>query len=139
MKKIQVDANAQSLDTVLEFVKAQLKSIGASDRDLKKMHMVIDEIFTNISNYAYKDSGTVEVITDYEQESCIFSLIFQDDGEPFDPLSVKGPDTSLSAKERGLGGLGIMMVKNTMDEIFYENRDGKNVLTLKKRIGGEHA
>ena len=52
--------------------------------------MVIDEIFTNISNYAYKDSGTVEVITDYEQESCIFSLIFQDDGEPFDPLSVKG-------------------------------------------------
>ena len=135
MKKIQVDSGKQSLDKALMFVRMELENIGASADDIKMIHMVVDEIFVNISNYAYEDVGFVDIITDYEEQEGVFSLTFQDEGVPFDPLSYKGADTSLPLRERGPGGFGIMMVKNTMDEMKYEYRDGKNVLKLKKRIG----
>ena len=64
----------------------------------------------------------------------IVSITFIDDGTPFDPLSCDDPDVSLSAEERGIGGLGIFMVKKLMDEVSYKHQDGQNILTVKKTI-----
>ena len=62
------------------------------------------------------------------------SVTFMDSGEPYDPLAKADPDTTLSAEERQIGGLGIYMVKKSMDEIAYEYKDGQNILTIKKRF-----
>ena len=63
------------------------------------------------------------------------AITLTDRGTPYDPLKKPDPDITLSAKEREIGGLGIYMVKKSMDEMRYEYRDGQNVLTIVKRIG----
>jgi len=59
---------------------------------------------------------------------------FVDSGRPFNPLSLADPDVTLSARERKSGGLGIFMVKKSMDDVRYEYRDGKNILTIRKTL-----
>ena len=139
MKEITVAAKKECMDEVIDLVEAELADAGAARKDILKIHMVVDEILNNIASYAYEDEGDVKVVIDHEEDSGMFSLIFYDSGIPYDPLSNEDPDTTLSARERPVGGLGILMVKKTMDETHYENRDGMNILTLKKKIGGDHA
>ena len=62
-------------------------------------------------------------------------ITFIDGGVPYDPLATEDPDTTLSAEERDIGGLGIFMVKKSMDEITYRYEGGKNVLSIRKKIG----
>ena len=139
MRELVVDAKTENLPPVQAFVKEGLEELGCSMKEIMKLHMVVDEIFTNISSYAYHESGSVTIRIDFENAGGVLSLTFEDEGEPFNPLLNQDPDIILSAKERKIGGLGIMMVKKTMDEIDYENRGGKNILTLKKMVGGNHA
>ena len=69
-----------------------------------------------------------------DEEERLFTIIFTDRGIPFDPLQRSEPDVTLKAEEREIGGLGILMVKKSMDEVLYSYEDGQNILTLKKRI-----
>ena len=73
---------------------------------------------------------TIECIVTNE----MITLIFTDNGMPYNPTGNADPDMTLSAEERSIGGLGIYMVKKTMDEVHYEYRDGNNILTIKKKI-----
>ena len=61
-------------------------------------------------------------------------ITFVDNGVPYDPLKKTDPDTTLSIEDRDIGGLGILIVKKTMDHINYEYKDGKNILTIKKNF-----
>ena len=78
--------------------------------------------------------GSATVEFDFDETSRMVSITFLDQGIPFDPLKKADPDTTLGTEERAIGGLGIFVVKKTMDEISYQYRDGNNVLCLKKRI-----
>ena len=80
-----------------------------------------------------KDSGATAVSVGCEAEKNRAVLRFADNGRPYDPTAKADPDITLSAEERDIGGLGIFMVKKTMDEVAYEYADGWNVLTLQKR------
>ena len=98
-----------------------------------QIDVAIDEIFGNIAHYAYSPAvgkATVRVAELNERSGCEISFI--DEGVPFDPLEKDDPDVSLSLEERQVGGLGIFMVKKTMDDIGYEYKDGKNILKIKK-------
>ncbi len=141
MKELKVEADHENMQKVQDFVKGELEqSPGLSHKDLLQIHMVIDEIFGNIVAYAYEDGrGDVVILVDYDKTQGTVMLVFTDEGKPYNPLLNEDPDIKLSADERAVGGLGIFMVKNTMDEIDYENRDGKNILTMKKQIGGSYA
>ena len=141
MKELKVEADHENMQKVQDFVKGELEqSPGLSHKDLLQIHMVIDEIFGNIVAYAYEDGrGGVVILVDYDKTQGTVMLVFTDEGKPYNPLLNEDPDIKLSADERTAGGLGIFMVKNTMDEIDYENRDGKNILTMKKQIGGSYA
>lgn len=141
MKELKVEADHENMQKVQDFVKGELEqSPGLSHKDLLQIHMVIDEIFGNIVAYAYEDGrGDVVILVDYDKTQGTVMLVFTDEGKPYNPLLNEDPDIKLSADERTAGGLGIFMVKNTMDEIDYENRDGKNILTMKKQIGGSYA
>ena len=94
----------------------------------------MDELFGNIVRYAYQPGmGPATVRVEVTGEPAVI-LTFIDNGVPYDPLKKADPDTTLSAEERQVGGLGIFMVKKSMDEIAYEYQDGQNILRIKKKI-----
>ena len=97
--------------------------------------MVIDEVFCNISSYAYNpDTGKATVRVAVSDEPVVVTITFLDHGVPYDPLAKQDPDVSMSAEEREIGGLGIFMTKSLMDDVSYEYIDGENILTLKKNL-----
>ena len=97
--------------------------------------MSIDELFGNIARYAYTPgSGDVTVRVDILDSPPAVEITFIDGGVPYDPLAKEDPDITLNADRREIGGLGIFMVKKTMDGMKYEYRDGKNVLAIKKNL-----
>ena len=134
MKELTVDATIENIATVTEFVNAQLEQSGCPPKIQMQIDIAIDELFGNIAHYAYDpDVGPATVRVEVDEEPCVI-ITFIDNGVPYDPLGKEDPDITLSAEERGIGGLGVYMVKKSMDDISYEYRDGQNILRIKKRI-----
>ena len=135
LKELTLDATAENVRTVTAFVGQVLDQANCSPDTRRLLNIVIDEVFSNIAQHAYGSArGTATVKAGLEEDGRTLTLIFQDSGVPFDPLSAKEPDTSLSATDRPLGGLGVFLVKKLMDTASYEYRNGQNVLTLRKTI-----
>ncbi|MBR3812722.1 MAG: ATP-binding protein [Spirochaetaceae bacterium] len=100
---------------------------------LNKIDLAVEEIFVNIAHYAYKpETGQAEI--DCKFENGTLTVVFSDSGKKFDPLARQDPDTSLALEERKIGGLGIFLTKQFMDSVLYEYADGKNILTIEKKI-----
>ena len=98
--------------------------------------IAVEELFVNIASYAYEHGKGVAVVqVSVHEEPLSVEITFIDNGKQYDPLAKADPDTTLSAKERKKGGLGIFMVKKSMDNVSYEYKDGKNILTVRKFIG----
>ena len=135
MKEMTVPAKIENIEAVTEFVNEELKRLDCSDDVLYKVDIAIDELFGNIARYAYQpDEGPATVKVDVLPEPLSVILTFIDNGLPFNPLERPDPDVTLSVFERTPGGLGIYMVRNSMDEVTYEYKDGQNVLTIRKRM-----
>jgi len=135
MKELTMEAAIENVDAVTEFVNEQLERLGCPIRARMQVDVAIDELFGNIAHYAYHPGvgpATVRVETTEDPLSVIITFI--DHGVKFDPLAREDPDLTLSAEERGIGGLGIYMVKKSMDELSYEYRDGQNILRIKKNF-----
>ena len=116
-----------------DFVEGCLSGCGASQKVLTQLELVIEEIFINIVSYAYHppDVGEIDISCSVEGDRAKVVLMFADDGPEFDPLSVKDPDTTMKMEDRGLG---IFLVKNNVDGITYRRDNGRNVLTVEKRL-----
>lgn len=100
-----------------------------------KIRLAVEEAVVNVVDYAYQDGeGWLEAETAINAEGSVLSLIIRDAGVPFNPLEKADPDLSLSAEERGIGGLGIFLCKQLMDNVSYVYQDGCNVLTMTKHI-----
>jgi len=135
MKELTVDAVPESLRQIKAFVDAELAALDCPVDTRRQMDVVVDEVFGNIARYAYAGAaGSVLLRFEAEQTPRAVTLTFSDGGVPFDPLQTEAPDTTLAARERAVGGLGIFVVKKLVDEVRYEYTGGKNVLRLKKRI-----
>ena len=96
----------------------------------------MEEIFVNIAHYAYPPDqpGWVLIRCRVEQDPLRIQVQFVDGGVPFNPLAKKDADITLSAEERNIGGLGILMVKRSMDAVDYAYSGGKNILTITKHL-----
>ena len=126
-------AEDKALKEVLAFTEEQLEAAGCPMKKIMPITVAIEEMFVNIAHYAYPDStGTVRDSIESGDHCVTFRLA--DSGVPFDPLARPDPDVTLSSKERKIGGLGIYMMKQTMDDVSYEYSNGENVLTMKKNI-----
>ena len=136
MREITVVASLDQIKTVTDFVNARLTGLDCPDRDRIQLDVAIDEIFGNIARYAYKlETGPATVRVDVEDDPLCVVVTFIDQGMPYDPVSAVIPDTTrLPARERPIGGLGLTIVKKTMDDISYCHRNGQNILTIRKRI-----
>lgn len=135
MKRLTVNAQTSELDQVLAFADTILEEAGCSAKAQMQINIAIEEIFVNIAHYAYPSGNGkawIEIETDEAQKNV--RITFEDQGIPYDPLKNEDPDITLSAEDRPIGGLGIYMVKKSMDEVSYEYSNGKNRLTIKKNI-----
>ncbi len=135
MKELTIAAEIENIPAVTEFVDAELEECGCPMKTQMQIDIAIDELFGNIARYAYDPgTGDATVRVDVKENPAAVEITFIDGGVPYDPLKKADPDVTLSADEREIGGLGIFMVKKSMDNIAYEYRDGKNILSITKNI-----
>ena len=135
MKELDIEARAENLEEVIQFVDQELETADCPIKAQMQIEIAVEEIFVNIANYAYNpDTGSAVIRIEVTDDPVSVKLVFIDNGVPYDPLAKKDPDITLSAEERDIGGLGIFMVKKNMDEIHYEYKDGQNILTLIKNL-----
>ena len=135
MKELTIAATVENIDTVTDFVNEHLEAYDCPMKAQMQIDIAIDELFGNIAHYAYNpETGDATVRVEVVEDPMAVVITFIDKGVPYDPLKQADPNTSLSAEEREIGGLGIFMVKKTMDDISYEYKDGQNILKIKKNL-----
>lgn len=135
MKELTLDATIENVTAVTGFVDEQLERLGCPLESQAQIDVAIDELFSNIAYYAYNpETGPATVRVEVIEEPLSVEITFIDSGVKYNPLAKDDPDLSLSVEEREIGGLGIYIVKNSMDDVAYEYRDGKNILRIRKNI-----
>ena len=134
-KIIQIEAVKGNLLEVLGSVEEYYEEAGCPIKTQMQINIAVEEIFVNIASYAYApETGSVRIRLQAVKDPARALITFEDSGVPYDPLAKEDPDVTLSAEERKIGGLGIYMVKQSMDHVWYEYKDGKNILTLEKEF-----
>ena len=111
------------------------KSVGLSEKTIFQTNLALDELFTNIVSYGFKDNKEHKVTLTISLDCHALELRIEDDGIPFDPVSAPDPELACTLADAKVGGLGIHLIKNLMDEIRYKRINGKNILEMKKYIG----
>lgn len=135
MDKLTVEAKTENLEEVLGFVDRHLETMDCSPKVSVQIDVAVEELFVNIAHYAYSPgTGSATIGVEILKDPAAIAITFTDRGKPFDPLAKEDPDITLSAEERQIGGLGIYMVKKSMDEVVYEYKDGQNILRIKKNL-----
>lgn len=126
-------AKKENLSQVLEFLESELEQHECNPKITISLSVAIEELFVNVASYAYPNSeGSVIFEVDFVDNDVL--IVMKDSGIEFNPLDKEDPDITLSAEERDIGGLGIFMVKKTMDQMSYERKNNMNILSMKKRI-----
>ena len=132
---LTLEATIDNLDRVLAFLDEQLEANGCPMRTQFEIDVAAEELFVNVANYAYGSGhGMVRVEVRFVENSRAVEICFADTGMPYNPLEREDPDITLPADKREIGGLGIFMVKKSMDGLFYEFVDGENRTTIRKFI-----
>lgn len=135
MKEITVKAELDMLDEVIAFVEEQLEAADCPMKTQMQISVAVEELFVNIAHYAYPPkTGDATITMEIKGDPKYAEIIFEDTGVPYNPLEKPDPDITVSAEERPIGGLGIFMVKKSMDEMLYEYTDGKNIVTIRKTL-----
>ena len=133
MAELRIKAKVENLNDVMAFVDAELEKLDCPMRAQMQIDVAVEELFVNIAHYAYAPGEGDAQITVRAADGMV-EIEFRDSGVPYDPLAKADPDVSLSAEERQIGGLGIFMVKKTMDDMVYHYIDGQNVLKIRKKL-----
>ncbi|WP_428260158.1 ATP-binding SpoIIE family protein phosphatase [Gallibacter sp. Marseille-QA0791] len=132
---ITLAAIDENIPKVTEFAEMKMQAADVPVRTQMQINIAIDELFSNIAHYAYpQETGEAAVDIDIDGAQRAVELTFRDRGIPYDPLAKEAPDVTGSAEEREIGGVGIFIVKQSMDEMFYEYRDGQNILRIRKKF-----
>ncbi len=135
MKEIEVEAIVDNLPKVLAFVDEQLETSNCSMPTKMTIDVAVEELFVNIANYAYESGvGKATIQSTILEEPLAIEITFIDSGMQYNPLEKEDPDITLPLHKRKKGGLGIFMVKLTMDDMVYEYKDEKNILTIRKTL-----
>lgn len=135
MAELKVTARLDNLDEVLDFVNQYLEAADCSMKVIGQVDLAVEELYTNIANYAYHPApGEASIRCEITGEPLQVIIGFEDKGRPYNPLAREDPDITAGDMDREIGGLGIFLAKQLMDEVDYEFRDGKNVLTIKKQL-----
>ncbi len=130
MKQLDIRPVAENTPQVAAFVEETLEALDCPMKVMTSMSIALDELYSNIVRHS--GAGRATVACGVEDGQAVLRLI--DDGAPYDPTLREPPDVSLSAEKREIGGLGIHLVRRLMDSVEYRYEDGRNVLTIRKRL-----
>ena len=133
-KNLTLPNDVQEVPRLAAFVEDICEVAGIDMGTTMKMNLAIEEAVVNVMNYAYPSGVKGEVRIEAGVREGDVEFVISDDGTPFNPTEVEDADTTLSAEERQIGGLGIFLVKHFMDIVEYKYVDGQNVLTLRKNL-----
>ncbi len=135
MKELTIEATPENVDRAVEAVDEILEECGCKKSVRMEIEVAVDELFSNIAHYAYHpEKGYATVRVDVVKDPLSANITFIDSGRPYNPLSNADPDTTQSIEDRPIGGMGILIVKKSMDAVDYEYKDGKNILTIKRNL-----
>ncbi len=135
MRELKIEATLDQLDEVLAFVGEELEKYSADQKVNIQISIAVEEVFVNIAHYAYKPNvGDAVIQIAFDDDPKSVTITFIDSGMEFDPLAKPDPDVTLPAEDRQIGGLGIYMVKKSMDDVTYERKDGRNIFTIRKNL-----
>ena len=134
LDELILPARVENLEEVQAFV-AERVGEDCSLKTQMQLDLAVEEIFVNIASYAYAPGeGEAALRVEVSDEPRTVTLTFRDRGVPYDPLAREDPDVNSMAEDRQIGGLGVFLTKQFMDELRYEYKDGQNVLTMKKNL-----
>ena len=135
MDVLKIEAALDNLDEVLAFVDQRLEENECPMKVQTQIDIAVEEIFVNIASYAYfPEKGNAEIGVEVSDDPLEVTIRFADSGIPYDPLAKEDPDITLPAEQRPIGGLGIYMVKKSMDNVEYEHKDGQNIFIIRKKL-----
>lgn len=126
-------ASDATLNDAIAFVEEELEKIDCPMKTVMQITVCVEEMYVNVAHYAY-DGNEGQVSLAIDTDNGTVTIVLTDSGKPFDPLKKDDPDITLSAEERNIGGLGIFMVKKSMNEVSYVRENGQNIFTMKKEI-----
>ena len=136
MKELTIEAAVENIEVVTDFINRELEDLNCPVKAQTQIAIAIDELFGNIARYAYTpDIGKATVRFAVDENPLSVIITFIDHGVPFNPLEQAQPDIHASAEDRPIGGLGIFLVKKSMNMVEYAYKNGQNILTIKKTIG----
>ena len=133
-RSLTLTNDVQQVPQLAEFVDHVCEAMGFDDLTTMQMNLAIEEAVVNVMNYAYPEGTTGSVNVEVQANDARLKFVISDSGKHFDPTSVAEADTTLSAEDRSIGGLGIYLVRQLMDSVNYERIGGFNVLTLRKKL-----
>ena len=138
-RKLVLPNDIETIPQLNEFIDSVAEEVGLEMSLTMSLNLALEEAVVNVMEYAYPEGqkGNVEIEVTADQQWMTF--VITDTGIAFDPTMKEDADTTLSAEERPIGGLGIFLVRQLMDVIEYNRKDNKNVLTLRKKLGEENA
>ncbi|QTA88447.1 ATP-binding protein [Desulfonema magnum] len=134
LSQITLPATLDNLSEFIESVKSCAKKQGFSQKRISEIELSLEEVLVNIFDYAYKKNETGDVKVSYgPDDDNHFVIQIEDAGMPFDMLSLDKPDLTADVSEREIGGIGVFLVRELMDDVQYRRENAKNILTLKVR------
>lgn len=135
MKEKVFEAKDENMLEMLGFVEQELENYGCSMRMQTAISVALEEVFINVAHYAYPDGdGKAKVSINIDPTTDEMTCILSDSGIAFNPLTQDDPDITLPVEQREIGGLGILIVKKTMDYVEYSRENGENILTMRKKL-----
>ena len=135
MKNLTIEALTDNLQAVLDFVDTELEGADCPMKTQMQIDVAVEELFVNVAHYAYTPAtGQARIDIEITEDPKKVMITITDSGIPFDPTAKPDPDVTLSAQERQIGGLGIYMVKKSMDSMNYRYEDGKNIVSITKTL-----
>ena len=135
MKELRLEATLENLDNVLAFIDTESEEHDCPMKVQMQLDIAVEELYVNIAHYEYAPgTGEAVIEIEYNEDTDTVKITFKDSGIPFDPTDKKDPDTTLSASNRQIGGLGIFMAKKSTDKMEYSYADNMNVLSIYKKL-----
>lgn len=134
-RSITLPNDVQEVPSLAAFIEEVCEALNLDMGTTMQLNLAMEEAVVNVMNYAYPEGTVGDVTIEAQCDGARLTFVMTDSGTPFDPTVAAEADTTLGVDERPIGGLGIFLVRQIMDEVEYQRIDGQNVLTLRKQIG----
>ena len=135
MNNYQVEAKMELIDQMINPIISSLEEIKVDHKKIYQINLALEEILVNISKYAYPgNEGVIDISFEISDNPKQLRVVIKDKGKDFNPLEKEDPNLDASVEKRKIGGLGIYIVKNMVDDIKYQRLNNENILEFIKNL-----